>query len=641
MTQAPTLLSQPMDLTDRKMQSLSRCFELTTGLLNVEDISALLQRVAESVKEIFGFRLVSLSILDDARGVFSDHTMAGYTPEEEAEIRNNPQAFARAEIVADLKEDCRVSKIAFFIPVEKVTGTLESFVVVHDKEGARLSRKSPDSWHELDLLYFMLLNRRGNLIGYLQVDYPLDGKLPSLETVEEIELFAGIAAVAIENSKMFKRANDLLFENEVKTTRILQLLELIQSVLRIDDIDVVLQKVSDVMAATFGFRKTGVSMFTEESDRVTVHSLTGYSPEEEEIVRKSAILKHQVLEDFEEQFRVTRTGYFIPGESQGNGSGFVFVEDPTKMMAKRETPDSWHELDLLYFGMYDRDGKMLGYLQLDYPVDGKIPTKETMQAMEAFATIATIAIENSSMFYDLNQAKDQVRMYLDLLTHDVGNLVNPVNAYLEIVLGTTTLSQVQYKYISSAQEASRSMMHLIRNIRRSAQMLESKESELVPVNLSKSIHQASMEAKSAFLGKKVVIRTSPSEHDAWVTADNFLDEVIYNLLTNAMKYDEHEEVVIDVELKPEELEGRSYISVRVIDRGVGIPDEFKEKVFSRDFRKLPRAERPMGHKSRGAGMGLSIVSSLIERYGGKIWIENRVYEDHSQGSVFNMLLPKA
>ena len=37
---------------------------------------------------------------------------------------------------------------------------------------------------------------------------------------------------------------------------------------------------------------------------VTVESLTGYRPEEEEIVRKSIILKHKILEDFKEQFRV-------------------------------------------------------------------------------------------------------------------------------------------------------------------------------------------------------------------------------------------------------------------------------------------------------------------------------------------------
>jgi signal transduction histidine kinase len=38
-------------------------------------------------------------------------------------------------------------------------------------------------------------------------------------------------------------------------------------------------------------------------------------------------------------------------------------------------------------------------------------------------------------------------------------------------------------------------------------------------------------------------------------------------------------------------------------------------------------------------MGLSIVKGLMDRYHGKIWVENRVYDDYSRGSVFNLLLP--
>jgi signal transduction histidine kinase len=372
---------------------------------------------------------------------------------------------------------------------------------------------------------------------------------------------------------------------------------------------------------------------------LTIHSLAGYTAEEERIVRQCDILKDAVLQDFKEEFRITRTGYFIPGEVQGNGAGFVFVENPDKVMKPRETPDSWHELDLLYFAMYDREGKMLGYIQLDYPVDGKIPTKETMEAMEAFASIATIAIENSAMFKDLGEAKDQVKVYLDLLSHDVGNLVSPVNAYLEIVLGTTTLTPVQFKYLSSALEANRSMLHIIRNVRRSAQMLETSGVELVPMNLAKSVRQTASEAKTAFLGKKVNLRLNLPEQDEWVVADSFLDDVIYNLLTNSIKYDEHEDVIIDVETKAVEFEGKNYINLRIIDRAVGIPDDLKDKVLSKEFRKTARADRPFSQKSKGAGMGLSIVKALMDRYKGRVWIENRVYEDFSRGSIFNLLLP--
>ncbi len=625
---------------DRRVQTLSKIYELTTELLRVEDVSVFLKRTAESVRSQFGFDRVSISIMDEIRGVFTDHALAGYPKEAEAEIRASMDAFEISEIMSDFREDCRISRIAYFVPAEKQDYGPEKFVAIRDKDAVAKPRSSPDTWHELDLLYFGLYNKRGSMIGFLQVDYPLDNKIPSIETIEEIELFASIAAVAIENAEMYKRSMTLLQENEVKTERMVKILDLIQSVLRIDDMDIVLQKVSDAMAFTFGFRKTGVSLFSETSDKVAVHSMTGYSKDEADAVMRSTILKDKVLEDFREEFRVTRTGYFIPGEVQGNGSGFVFLEDPAKASVARAGPELWHELDLLYFAMFDREGNMLGYIQLDYPLDNRIPTKETMEAMEAFSSIATIAIENSKIFDDLTRAKDQVKMYLDLLTHDVGNLVNPVNAYLEIVLGTTSVTQNQFKYLASAQEAAKSIQHIIRNVRRSAQMLEGAEVELVPTNLTKSIHQAAQEATSAFLGKKISIRPNLPPQDIWVVADTFLTEVVYNILTNAIKYDEHEEIVIDVEVKDATFQNAACVNIKIIDRGVGIPDDLKDRVFSRDYKNVARLDRPILQKARGAGMGLSIVKSLVDRYGGKIWVENRVYDDYSRGSAFNILLKR-
>ena len=642
MAETPPILPSGAALPqEQRMQSLARIFDLTTNLLNIENVSTFLTNTAESVRELFGFDRVSISIIDQTRGLFTDHAMAGYPPDVEEEIRKADWAFEREEVMADFREDCRISRIAYFVPVEKQTSTVNGFVGVKDREAALRPRSSPEAWHELDLLYLALLDHRGVMIGYMQVDYPRDGMLPSKEIVEELELFATISAVGIENSETYRRMQDLLEENELKTNRIQRLLELTESVLRVDDLDTVLQKVSDTMAFTFGYGKTGVSMFTEGSEDVEVQAMTGYSKAEEDAVRKAKVIKSKVLEDFKDEFRITRTGFFIPGETQGNGSGFVFLEHPERAKQSRRTPDSWHELDLLSFAIYDRLGQMIGYIQLDYPADGKIPTKETMEAMEAFASIAAMAIENSAMFEDLNEAKDRVRMYLDLLTHDVGNLINPVGAYLDMVMTTTNLSPVQYKYLSSAQEASRSIVHLIRNVKRSAQMLEIEEPQLVPTNLSRSIQQAVLESKSAFLGRNMNVRLNMPGQDVWVMADSLVDEVVYNLLTNSIKYDEHEEVVILVDVKTVELEGKRYTQVRVTDRGVGIPDDLKEKVFTREFRKLLRAERPGLQKSKGAGMGLSIVKALVTRYEGRIWAENRVVDDFTKGSVFSFVLPKA
>lgn len=630
------------DIQHQRARSLARIYELTTDLLDVQDISTFLVRVAESVKELFGFSLVSISIADDVRELFTDHVLVGYSSEDQEAIRKMEGRFTKEEILQDFREDCRVSRIAYYVPYEKQPSGIDGFLFVRDREAALKPRVDESSWHELDLLYFALLDRQGEMIGYLQVDYPLDGKVPSREDIEEIELFAGVAAVGIENSRMFNRVRGLLDENEVKTQRILKILELTRSVLRIDDLEVVLQKVSDAMAFVFGFRKTGVSMFPEDSDRVTVHSLTGYTVEESQALRASIILKSVVMEDFKEEFRVTETGYFIPAESQKNGAeGFVFMENPEKATQPRVSPDSWHELDLLYFGLYDRNGRLIGYVQLDYPLDGRIPTKETMEAMEAFASLASVAVENSALYEGMDDARMQVRMYLDILTHDVGNLVSPLNAYLEMMLATTTLTSTQSKYLTSALESSKSILHLIRNVRRMAQTVESAKPELVPVNISKSIHQVVTDAKNAFVGRGIEIRVSLPTEELWAMADSLADEVFYNLITNSIKYDVHERVVIDIEAKPTEFESKASVLVRITDRGVGIPDEYKEKVFVRGFRESHKGEWPTAPKARGAGMGLPLVKSLVDRYGGRIWVDNRVHGDFTKGSVVSVILPCA
>ncbi|MBE0518955.1 MAG: HAMP domain-containing histidine kinase [Thermoplasmata archaeon] len=631
----------PLKVQDKRMRTLSRIFDITTSLLNVEDIGVLLQRIVETVRGQFEFDRVSISIIDNKNKMFTDHALAGYSVEDVVKIKERIDAFDMDSILSDFRDDCRISRIAYYIPAEKQTTSVDDFIVVRDMDAALAPRKAPGMWHELDLLYFALHDRKGEMIGYMQVDYPVDHRIPDMETVAEIELFATIAAIGIENSRIYHRAKDLLKENELKSENTLRLLELSRSVLRMDDIHIVLQRVADAMSSAFGYRRVGASLFSKDSDTILVYALTGYSKEEEEIIRKSDLSKAMALEDLKEEFRITTTGYFIPGESQnGRCSDFVFIENSDKATTPRASAETWHELDLLYFGLYDREGHLIGIIQLDYPNDLRIPTRDEMESMEAYAGLASIAIGNSVMFNDMNDAKSRVKMYLDLLTHDVGNFVNPISAYLELVLTTTTLTRTQQKYIASAIEGTRSISHIIRNVRRSSEMLDNENIETVPRDLKKGLLQVASDVRGAFLNRNVDIRLNLPEDEVWVMSDSFMEEVFYNLLSNSVKYDDHDDVVIDIQMDVTEFEGRMYARTRVVDRGIGIPDDMKTKVFSRGFRDTKRLEaRGMAARSKGAGMGLSLVKSLVDRYKGRVWVENRVYVDHSMGSIFNVLLP--
>jgi len=210
MTEPPTVRSIGARQTSRSVETLSRAFELTAELLHIEKIEHFLQGITESVRTQFGFDRVSISILDEEGKFFLEPAMAGYTDKEREEVLANPEAFTYDEIMQDFREDCKISRIAYFIPYEKQTSSVDNFLVLRDEQSAVQPRGSSEEWHELDLLYFALNDQRGNIIGYMQADYPRDRMIPSLETVLEIELFASVAAVGIENSKTFKRTRGYL-----------------------------------------------------------------------------------------------------------------------------------------------------------------------------------------------------------------------------------------------------------------------------------------------------------------------------------------------------------------------------------------------------------------------------------------------
>lgn len=105
-----------------------------------------------------------------------------------------------------------------------------------------------------------------------------------------------------------------------------------------------------------------------------------------------------------------------------------------------------------------------------------------------------------------------------------------------------------------------------------------------------------------------------------------ITSVIYNLLDNALKYSQ-ENPVIQVSIHSHE----NHISLSVKDNGIGIPPEYKGKVFEKFFRV------PMGdqHNIKGYGLGLSYVSEIASRHHGYITVDSEL----GKGSTFTVNIP--
>lgn len=109
-----------------------------------------------------------------------------------------------------------------------------------------------------------------------------------------------------------------------------------------------------------------------------------------------------------------------------------------------------------------------------------------------------------------------------------------------------------------------------------------------------------------------------------------MNELFTNLISNAMKYNDKAEKWIEIGFKAVEEENPpAPYTFYVRDNGIGIPHQHSEKIFQ-IFRRLHGRDEFEG----GSGVGLTIARKIVERHGGRIWIESI----HTQGTTFYFTL---
>jgi signal transduction histidine kinase len=254
--------------------------------------------------------------------------------------------------------------------------------------------------------------------------------------------------------------------------------------------------------------------------------------------------------------------------------------------------------------------------------------------MELFSVHAAMALKNSGRFQDIKSKVSKQKIYNILLTHDVANYNVPIHGFLEMLIKDPKLDERQRRYIKSALSQSQNISNLITDVRKMWNILDSdKDVELVPMNIIPLLHDVVREIKTSMLFSDLPLELQYPEGSAMVLADPLVHDIFYNIINNSAKHGEMKKV--EVEVRPERIGHDEYWRVEVHDQGKGIPDERKPLVFQR-FENLDTGMAAESH-----GLGLSVVKALVDRYQGKVWVEDRVKGDHAKGSIFVILLPKA
>ncbi len=109
-----------------------------------------------------------------------------------------------------------------------------------------------------------------------------------------------------------------------------------------------------------------------------------------------------------------------------------------------------------------------------------------------------------------------------------------------------------------------------------------------------------------------------------------INQVIYNLLNNAIRYIERG-CAITVSTLAVTVDGKSYVQVQIADTGKGIAPKDLEHIFQYFY----RSEQSRNRKSGGSGIGLALAQQFIRSHGGNIWADSTV----GKGTTFTFILP--
>lgn len=227
----------------------------------------------------------------------------------------------------------------------------------------------------------------------------------------------------------------------------------------------------------------------------------------------------------------------------------------------------------------------------------------------------------------ITEERNRAELYVDIMGHDINNLNQSILANLELISEDENLTGDQRESIESALVSTRGSAGIIDNVRKLQRIYEERlniENEDINDMILACIKETPRPE-----GKTVTINYRP-EPGLFVKGTALLKEVFCNIIGNSIKYS-GDEVAIDITVDTTDIMGKRFYQVAIADTGYGIPDEVKPKIFYRFQRGTTQAH--------GKGLGLYIVKTLVERFGGAVRVEDRVPGDYSKGAKFIVSLP--
>ncbi|MCK4567945.1 MAG: PAS domain S-box protein [Candidatus Thorarchaeota archaeon] len=226
---------------------------------------------------------------------------------------------------------------------------------------------------------------------------------------------------------------------------------------------------------------------------------------------------------------------------------------------------------------------------------------------------------------EMEEQRNYAEFLIDLMSHDLNNIHQGMMTALELLSTLNDLPPESRTFLENSLSQLERAGGLISKVKTLSEV-KSKKIKPQRIDIHEPISKALDSIRKTFPQREINVDFNIKPETHIVSGCEFLLDVFYNLLHNAVKADINEPVILEINAEPS-TDGAS-LQVTVVDRGPGIPDSKKSSILSR-----------LGdERTARSGIGLTLVQQIMDRCKGKIWIEDRVKGDHSKGAKFVMLL---
>lgn len=434
--------------------------------------------------------------------------------------------------------------------------------------------------------------------------------------------------------EMYKKNAELFHTN--KTLSLLQKIEAI-ILSSVTDLWQVAQQVVDVIASEAEFKRVSVFIINEQDGLVRLAASSGEAVARAEFLVKKQFpsLRISLYNETNLLVKVAKTARFQYANNYFDILTPEFTPQEAVIIQQTLNTKSIYAYPLVI------RGEVIGVLSISLGETPSDISDYERDLMERLAGIIGIAIDNSLLYKDIQEANEKLKQldklkdeFVSLASHELRTPMTVIKSYIWLLLEGKTgeITEKQKEYLQRTYDSTIRLINMVNDMLNISR-IESGRFTIEPKNidLSALIQEVIVEMQPRANEQELqLVYTPPQQTLPAVWADpERIKQVLINLVGNSLKFTPKQGTIMIYFTFDE-----GFVVTHVKDTGRGIKLEDMEKLFKK-FNMIG-GNYLNKQSGQGTGLGLYLSKSLIELHKGRIWVES---EGEYKGSTFSFSLP--